>query len=328
MSMKLKIPKSFTVLAPGNSLRRRTAYSLAFVRLILVPVIVLAVYYLFRMGSIVDRIVNIDAPAASFAQQASISLLEARRAERNYFLLHDPAYLEANRAALQHTQQILETIRNLEPDEQSPTDKASAAIQLYQARFATAVSALQQPGQTPTDRMRDVIRAYEQDLDSLLSGTRRRTRAQLLDELRKRVGSFDSQISDSVQAGSPELHRVTEDLQTSSQEILSVTSDLESQNWSRVQSDHAAARHLLWQAEVALSIVSVVTLIVSIWVSYFLPRQIVKPLVNLKEAVDHAALGDYGIEFDVQGKGETVELAKSLQQLFAAMQRKVSSQPR
>jgi methyl-accepting chemotaxis protein len=176
--------------------------------------------------------------------------------------------------------------------------------------------------------MREVIQAYEQDLDSLLKGTKHRTRAQLLDELRTRVGSFDSQISDTVQAGNPELHRVTEDLQTSSQEVLTLTSELETQNWARVQSDHAAARHLLLEAEVALSVVSFFTLIVSIWVSYFLPGQIVKPLVNLKEAVDHATLGDYGIEFDVQGKGETVELAKSLQQLFAVMQRKVSSQSR
>jgi hypothetical protein len=86
--MKLKAPKPFKILAPGNSLRKRTAYSLAFVRLILVPVFVLAVYYLFRMGSIVDRIVNVDAPAANYAQQASIQVLEARRAERNYLLLH------------------------------------------------------------------------------------------------------------------------------------------------------------------------------------------------------------------------------------------------
>jgi len=44
--VKLGIRKSFQILAPGNSLRRRTAYSLVLVRLILVPVIVLAVYYL------------------------------------------------------------------------------------------------------------------------------------------------------------------------------------------------------------------------------------------------------------------------------------------
>ena len=81
--MRTGIQKSFKILAPGNSLRRRTAYSLALVRLILAPVIFLTVYYLFQMGWIVDRIVNTDAPAATLAQQASIEMLEARRAERN-----------------------------------------------------------------------------------------------------------------------------------------------------------------------------------------------------------------------------------------------------
>ena len=55
--MELGLRKSFKIVAPGRSLRRRVAYSLAIVRLILVPVIFLAVYYLFGMRSIVDRIV-------------------------------------------------------------------------------------------------------------------------------------------------------------------------------------------------------------------------------------------------------------------------------
>ena len=300
-------------------MRKRTAYSLAVVRLILVPVIVLAVYYLFRMGSIVDRIVNVDAPASSFAQQASIQMLEARRAERNYLLLHDPSYLEASRTALQGTQQALDRIRELEPDEGTAIQRASDAVQLYRQRFAAAVTALEQPAQTPSERIRAVVKAYEQDLDSLLKGAAHRNRAKLLEDLRKRVDSFDSQISETIQSGNPELGRITDDLQTASRAILDVTSELESGNWSRVQRDHAEARRLLLQAEISLSIVSAITLILSILASYILPKQVIKPLLSLKEAVDHAAQGNYEIEFDVEGKGETVELAKSLQQMFAMM---------
>ena len=71
--------------------------SLGLVRLILVPVIFLAVYYLFAMGSIVDRIVSVDAPVATNAERASIEMLDARRAETNYFLLHDPDDIARNR---------------------------------------------------------------------------------------------------------------------------------------------------------------------------------------------------------------------------------------
>src|ERR1700687_120933 len=88
--MRWRIRKSFKIFAAGSSLRKRVAYSLAIVRLILVPVIFLAVYYLFVMGRIVDRIVNVDAPAAKLAEQASIEILEARRAARNYVLFQDP----------------------------------------------------------------------------------------------------------------------------------------------------------------------------------------------------------------------------------------------
>src|ERR1700758_5454990 len=107
----LGLRKSFMILAPGSSLRRRVAYSLAIVRLVLVPVILLAVYYLFEMGLIVDRIVNVDAPVATLADQASVQMLDARRAERSYFLLRDEAYLQANRESLNQLRNIFGKIR-------------------------------------------------------------------------------------------------------------------------------------------------------------------------------------------------------------------------
>jgi len=69
------------------------------------------------MGWIVDRIVSVDAPAAAMAQQASIQMLEARRAERNYFLLRDPSYLQANREAVARLNAILQNIKELQPEE-------------------------------------------------------------------------------------------------------------------------------------------------------------------------------------------------------------------
>ena len=92
--MALGLRKSFMILAPGSSLRRRVAYSLAIVRLVLVPVVFLAVYYLFKMGLIVDQIVNVDAPVTNLAEQISVQMSDARRAERSYFLLRDPQYLK------------------------------------------------------------------------------------------------------------------------------------------------------------------------------------------------------------------------------------------
>jgi hypothetical protein len=68
--MTWRVREPLKVFAHGVSLRRRVAYSLALVRLILVPVILLSVYYLFAMGWIVDRIVSVDAPVATLAERA------------------------------------------------------------------------------------------------------------------------------------------------------------------------------------------------------------------------------------------------------------------
>lgn len=318
--MRLGIRKTFKILAPGNSLRKRVAYSLAIARLILVPVILLAVYYLFEMGWIVDRIVNVDAPAATLAQRASIEILEARRAERNYLLLHDPSYLVANREALGRTRQIVSQIQDLEPQDMGETQKALEALSVYEQRVGAAATAMAQPGQGDADRIQAVVRAYEDDLNELLRGARLKKRAQLIEELRNRVGSFETQISQTVQAGNPALGPVTADLQTSSQQVLELLSELETENWKRVESDHREARLLIHSAEWALSIVSGITLLFSVWVSFTLPRQVVKPLVTLREAVDHAAQGNSAIDFEIAGRGEVAELAKSVQNLIARLQ--------
>ena len=314
--MALGIRQTFKIFTPGGSLQRRVAYSLVLVRLVLVPVIFLAVYYLFAIGSIVDRIVNVDAPATTMSAQVSVQILEARRAERNYFLLRDPAYLEENHATLAKTRATLLDIQNLVPAERPDAQKALEELQLYQERFAAAVSILAAPGRAPTDRIQAVVRTYEKDLDRLLTPTRARKRAQLVEELRRRVGSFDAQILKTVQEQDPELRQATVDLENSSQAILRRASDLESQSWKRVQEDHRQARQLIHQAEWALGIVSALTFLLSVWISFILPRQVVKPLLNLKQAVERAAAGDFAINFDIQGQGEVAELAKSVRKLL------------
>jgi methyl-accepting chemotaxis protein len=315
--MKLGIRRSFQVLAPGSSLRRRVAYSLAIVRLILVPVIVLSVYYLLRTGWLVDRIVNFDAPAATLSQQASIQMLEARRDESNYLLLYDPASLQASRESIKKVEKILIEIRDLHPSDEEITGKTLDALHRYSDQFEAAVRVIGAPGQAPADRIDAVLVTYEKELDDLLKNTRYKTRAQLVDELRQRVGSFDAQITKTVQEGNPGLRQLTNELQNSGQQVLRMTADLETRSWSRIEYDHRKARRMISRAEWALSIVSAITLLVSVWVSFVLPQQVVKPLISLKDAVDHAAAGNYEIEFDIQGEGEVVQLADSIRLLIA-----------
>jgi HAMP domain-containing protein len=312
---------SIKILAPGNSLRRRVAYSMALVRLILAPVIFLAVYYLFELGRIVDRIVSVDAPATTLAEQASIEMLEARRAERNYLLLRDPEYLQANSKNVAGVREKIQRIQGLETQDQPVTEKALRAVAAYEQQFADAVSTLGSPEQPTADRFQSVVRAYEKDLNELLKRGTRESRARLLEELRGRVESFDAQISKTVQDRDPALRQITAELQNSSREILESTAALERSGLRRIQEDHRHARQLITNAEWALGCVSVLTLLFSIWVSFILPRQVAKPLVSLTEAVDRAAAGDYTIDFTIEGQGEVAKLAKSVRNLVQRIQR-------
>jgi HAMP domain-containing protein len=304
------------------------AYSLGLVRLILVPVIFLAVYYLFAMGWIVDRIVSVDAPMATLAERISLEMLDARRAERNYFLVYDLAELEANRQAVSRMQQIIDSCRQLLPEERSALDHIQSQAQFYQRRMADAVARRGEATEAPTQHLREVVQAYTHDLNELLKGASRTNRAKLVEELHNRVGSLDAQVATTLEAEDPAFHQISADLRASSDTIVQESSDLETRSWQRVLRDHERARLLLRRAEWVGCIVSALTILLSVWVSFVLPRTVVEPLVALKAAVDHAAAGNYAFEFDVEGKGEVVQLADSVRNLLAHVrEREENSNP-
>jgi methyl-accepting chemotaxis protein len=269
------------------------------------------------MGWIVDRIVSVDAPAASLAQQASIQMLEARRAERNYSLLRDTAYVNTNRDLIVEVTDTLTKIRNLEPEEQATTQKALEAIRLYQHQFGAAVAAMARSGNTTRERIDAVVRNYERDLNGVVQKNRHKGRAKLVDELGTQVDSFDAEITNTAETGDPAFRRYASGIDSSSHEMFSLTSGLEARNWQRVQDDHMNAHRLLRHAEWVLSVVSVIVILLSAWITVALPREIVRPLISLKNAVDDAASGNYQIEFELEGEGELVDLARSVCHLIA-----------
>lgn len=138
----------------------------------------------------------------------------------------------------------------------------------------------------------------------------------MVEELHGWADSFDADVTRTVEAGDPTLRQVTADLQASSGKVLRISSDLETLSWSHIQQDHEEAQNIANRAKWILSVVSGLTLVLSVWISFILPRRVIKPLTDLKEAVDHAAAGNYEIEFDLRGGGEVVDLANSVRNLI------------
>ena len=313
-----RLPRVF---ARSNSMRRRIAYSLAIVRLILVPVILLAVYYLFRMGWIVDRIVSVDAAVAMQAERASIVMLDAQHTERNYFLLHDPADFKANQQTVENLQKMIEAFRKIQPQETIAIKKMQADLETYQQGMRKAEQRISEAGQPRIDRLRGAVVSYEDDLNKILRGAHRRSRASLVRELHDRTSKFDTEIA-AAGTEDPVLQSISSELEESASSFLRQSTALERRSWNRVEADHDDARALMIRAEWVLGSVSLLVLLISVWVSYILPKEVVQPLLDLKAAVDHAAAGNYEIEFDVQGKGEVVQLANSVRDLIAHVREK------
>lgn len=315
--MVWRSPKSFSVRLRGFSLRRRIALSLTVVRVVLAPVIFLAVYYLFAMASIVERIVNVDAPVATNAERASVEMLDARRAEANYFLLHDPDDVTRNRQSMDQLEKTVQLCRRLQPEERPALDAMAEQTAVYRRSFNRAVERLGETHMPPLQSLRQVVRTYEQDLDEVLAHSANQNRTQVIETLRARIESFDTEIEAKVEENDPQFRQTSRELGAAANKIVSLSTELEGRSWQRVERDHHHARVLLIRAEVVGGIVSAITLLVSIWISFTLPRQVVQPLTDLKQAVDHAAAGNYEVTLALKGEGEVVELAASLRNLIA-----------
>ena len=207
-------------------------------------------------------------------------------------------------------------MQGLESHEQAATGEVLQDVTLYEQQFAAAVSVTKEPG-SPIERIQEVVRGYEKDLNDALKRSRRDGYPELIEDLHHRIESFDDEIARTVETGDPTLRQVSLELQTSSQEALGLLSDLEKRSGERVERGHEQARQLVHGAEWVLGTVSGLTLLMSIWISFVLPGQVVKPLTDLREAVDHAVSGNDKVEFEVRGHGEVVDLAKSVRNLIA-----------
>jgi len=274
------------------------------------------------MAGIVDRIVSVDAPVANLAEQSSAEMLNARRSERNYFLAHDVEDLQANRQSLAKLRDLSHQIADLQPEERATAQSMLDQLDLYQSRLDAMVSHWGNPQQAPMAHIEGVVKAYERDIDDLLRRARHERQAEIIDQLRTRVGSFDAEITATLESTDPSLKQASAGLQDAADRFQQLARDLEHRSWLRVESDHREARMLKRRAEWVVTIVSVLVFLVSVWVSFVLPQEVVSPLVDLKAAVDHAAAGNYEIEFDVQGQGEVVQLANSVRNLIAHVREK------
>jgi len=107
----------------------------------------------------------------------------------------------------------------------------------------------------------------------------------------------------------PALIQVTPDLRVSSQETLELTSDMEQQMGTRPNGP-SEARQLIRRAEWALSIVSAATVLFSVWVSLILLGRSLNPR-EPQRSVDHAATGNFEIDFELMGAAKSWNLLKA-----------------
>jgi len=155
----------------------------------------------------VDRIVNVDAAGAKLAEQASIEILEARRAARNY-LCPRPGISSDEPEITHQCEASPGSYLGTEPGDETIVQQGPRTQAYISSNFAGRFRRWTEVKARPAQRIREAVLAYEKDLDDLVRKAKHESRGQLIQELALESDRLISRVTEAIQVGSPASRQV------------------------------------------------------------------------------------------------------------------------
>jgi len=208
-------------------MKGRIALGITISRLIFLPVIFLAIYYIAGMVNATNQIATVDAKVARVAEQIISEIGELRRAEKNYLLLKDPSYLKKINEVSQLVIAQIEDGLFISSSERNRFAAMKAAVKAY-VNNIEIVSQSTEPVKdvAALNQFSNMVRNYQQRIDSLLAAARsfksQEEISQSIDEISGEAMSFDRFIVQSVIASEPKRSKLLAELQSKGDEIASL----------------------------------------------------------------------------------------------------------
>ncbi len=302
------------------SLKGRIGLGITISRLIFLPVIFLAVYYIAGMVNTTNQIATVDARGALLAEQIGAEITDLRRAEKNYLLLKDPAVFKRLKERSQVIVAHVEDGLDLGSGEKSHFAQMKAAVRTY-ASTLDQVSQSNEPVQDAAvlNQFVKSVHNYQKRIDALLAAAKQaRSQEEIsrsVDEISNEAMSFDRFIVQSVVASESNRARQLEELQAKGEEIDTLAREIRENSWKKVEEERGYAEHLGNQATLLITITLAVTLVLSFAFTWYLPRKVLYPIREVTQALRKASNGNYDVILRLSAKDELGELVNEFHNL-------------
>jgi methyl-accepting chemotaxis protein len=313
-------------------MKSRIGLGITISRLIFLPVIFMAIYYIAVMVSATNQIATVDAKVARMAEQIISEIGEMRRAEKNYLLLKDPAYLKKINEVSQLVIAQIEDGLFISSSERNRFAEMKEAVKAYVSNIEL-VSQSSEPLQDAAalNRFSDLVRSYQKRIDSLLEVANRLKSqneiSQSIDAISNEAMSFDRYIVQAVIASEPQRAKLLAELQSKGDQIAVLARQINENSWKKVEEERSRTEQLGNRATLLITITLTVTLLLSFAFTWYLPRRVLNPIREITQALRKASSGNYDVFLHLSAKDELGDLVNEFHNLVDHMRDRDSQKP-
>jgi nitrogen fixation/metabolism regulation signal transduction histidine kinase len=330
--MRLRFRKFWQGYGNRLSMKSRIGLGITISRLIFLPVIFMAIYYIAVMVSATNQIATVDAKVARMAEQIISEIAEMRRAEKNYLLLKDPAYLKKINEVSQQVIAQIEDGLFISSSERNRFAEMKEAVKAYVSNIElVSQSSEPLPDAAALNRFAELVRSYQKRIDSLLEVANRLKSqdviSQSIDAISNEAMSFDRYILQSVIASEPQRSKLLAELQSKGDQIALLARQINENSWKKVEEERSHTERLGNRATLLITITLTVTLLLSFAFTWYLPRRVLNPIREITQALRKASSGNYDVFLHLSAKDELGDLVNEFHNLVDHMRDRDSQKP-
>lgn len=309
----------------GHTIQAKIGWSFTLIRGLLYPVVILAMIYFFWMARLVNQIAQEDARLIRIAELLDVNFLEVRKAEKNFVLLGDRTYLDRHRVSTRTLRALLAEGKMLAKGE-----PGFAAIERTLGEYLAAFDELALQG--PVDRAArrrsvaaSLLAEYQRGVEAELEAFRklapsRPAYERLARSLRDRLAALVIPLETATQGEEPAIPPpLFQRLRQAGDEVQRLALELAERNWQELETHRQQALHLRRTGLWVIGIVLTLTFSLNTFLTYLLPRRILRPVRELTDACRRIEAGDLTVELDGRRQDELGDLARAFNGMLAAI---------
>jgi PAS domain-containing protein len=297
---------------PLRSIRSRIALAMLISSVLVIPVVLLALYYVGQMNALATLLAETDAELLRVGNTIFHHFFEVRNAERNFLLSGDTIYLITARITIDQITILSERGRRLDPELKSQFDSLITNLNGYRQ----LIDSLQEfrflrPLNQPDYQLEQLLADREKLLRALQAPTDQHT----TDSLLNRVSRLDQEI---------ELHQLlggtrtlfSQRLTATARAIVLLADKITARANQRIaEHKNRITRLYIWSQRNIITAILILTGLL-IYIIYQLPHSIVLPIKRISNALNRVEQGDFNVRIAISTPDELGDLARQLNRVF------------